>query len=1360
MESLVSFMPLDRQDAVARRVGLPDRTFGSALFVDISGFTPLTDAFARLLGPRLGAEEMTRHLNLVYDPIIAQVHHFGGNVIGFSGDAVTCWFDHDSGAAATAAAFAVHAAIDPVSTITLASGEVQQLGVKAAVATGETRRFLVGDPEIQVLDVLAGRTVERLAAAEHLAQRGEVVVDASTAEALAGALDVLAWRTDPESQARFAVAGHFNRSVDVVPTKPCLFADLIEDEVRSWIPAPVYQRMRSGHEEYLAEIRPAVALFMQFGGIAYDDDPQAGQKLDGFVRHVQTILTRYEGFLVQLTIGDKGSYLYASFGAPISHDDDALRAAAVARKLAVSAEAFDFITFVKIGISQGLVRSGPYGSQQRRTYGIQGEDVNLAARLMQLAKPGQIVVSRRVMTRARRGHAFRELGFVTVKGVAKPVPIAELLLADAPISERELDEQLRGRIYGRDEERSLLREMLARMAESGASSVVVLTGEAGIGKSRLVADLLASARDSGVRCLGGAGDAIERITPYFVWRSVFADVLDLGQAPGDPAGYRSYVAAHLAGDPEMSRVAPLLNVILPAELPENELTEQMSGQVRASNTLTLLLRLLQHAADKTPLVLAIEDAHWLDSNSWALVAAVAQQVSPMLLVLTTRPLGDTVVTEFDTILQNPQTVTITVQPLNAVDLLALVSERLDVGELPPDVGELILRKAEGHPFFSQELALALRDSGMIVCESGRCVVGPGIDLDAIVFPDTVEGVVTGRIDRLAPAHQMTLKVASVVGRIFAHRTLRDIYPVAPDRENLVIYLDHLDRLNLTPLYGRDPLLQYGFQHAITHEVAYGMLLFSQRRELHRCIAEWYEQTNADDLTAYYPILAYHWRQALGERPDSQLASHAIDYLEKAGEQAIRSYANLESINYFQDLLRIADANPELAVSDFRRGTWEVRLAEAYMGLGKLADSEKHFDLGLTLYGYPPPLKLPALAGNLARNLAVQLAHRARPSHFLNRAGDQSDRLLAVSDAMQQESKIFFYKADSSMLLYSTLQGLNLAEAAGPSAVLARNYGTVCAISGLLSLHRFAVPYGELALETARQVNDLPAEGWVNLATGLYYVGVGNWPTARRLLDRAMELFEHLGDRRQWEEACSVTAPSWYWTGDFDRSIEYRRKAYLSARERGDPQVQIWGVVGEAQCLVRQGDTASAVALLERNQALLRESEDSVWFYGVLALACWQSGARSSAIRAAAQGAQRLGKYRPTAAQVVDGYAFLAELFLDAWEAGDDLQADGLSSPQEMAGRALKSLATFAKTFPVGQPSLLRLQGVNAWLAGNKSKANKLWQHSNAEARRLEMPYEAARALFEAGRHTGGAAGETQLAEAAEIFERIGAVSPR
>ncbi|HEX9371938.1 MAG TPA: adenylate/guanylate cyclase domain-containing protein, partial [Roseiflexaceae bacterium] len=221
MDVLAAYLPTDRLHALARGVALPDRTHGAALFADISGFTPLTEALVRALGPRRGAEELTRQLNEVYAALIAEVDRYGGSVIGFSGDAITCWFDDtwrletgdwrlaDSAIPpasslqppassatlrATACALMMHRAMARFGGVELPSGGIVTLGLKAGVASGPARRFAVGDPSIQLIDVLAGATLERLAAIEHLTHRAEVVLGPECAPALDEIALVVEWR--------------------------------------------------------------------------------------------------------------------------------------------------------------------------------------------------------------------------------------------------------------------------------------------------------------------------------------------------------------------------------------------------------------------------------------------------------------------------------------------------------------------------------------------------------------------------------------------------------------------------------------------------------------------------------------------------------------------------------------------------------------------------------------------------------------------------------------------------------------------------------------------------------------------------------------------------------------------------------------------------------------------------------------------------------------------------------------------------------------------------------------------------------------------------------------------------------------
>ena len=175
-EAITVYLPADRRLALARGTGLPDRAEGAALFADISGFTPLTEALTRTYGPRRGAEELTRHLNQVYDALIDEIDRQAGSVISFSGDAILCWFDAAGPAPlrATACALAMQAAIQPFTSVALPSGETIRLAMKATVASGPVRRFLVGDPDIQLIDALAGATVARTAEAEHIARQDMV----------------------------------------------------------------------------------------------------------------------------------------------------------------------------------------------------------------------------------------------------------------------------------------------------------------------------------------------------------------------------------------------------------------------------------------------------------------------------------------------------------------------------------------------------------------------------------------------------------------------------------------------------------------------------------------------------------------------------------------------------------------------------------------------------------------------------------------------------------------------------------------------------------------------------------------------------------------------------------------------------------------------------------------------------------------------------------------------------------------------------------------------------------------------------------------------------------------------------------
>lgn len=238
-ESLTTFLPRDRCYAIARNIALADRTSGAALFADISGFTQLTESLSQTLGPKRGAEEVTRQLNRVYEALIPEIHHYGGSVISFSGDAIICWFDGDDGLRATACALALQKIIAEFVNLTPIAGVVVALAIKAAIAAGPVRRLLVGDPQIQVMDVIAGATLDRVSLAEKQAGKGEVIVTADTLARLEGKVEVVGWRYDAETDAHFAVVSRVLGRVDAGSWPQIdLQATTANLDVHSWTSAP------------------------------------------------------------------------------------------------------------------------------------------------------------------------------------------------------------------------------------------------------------------------------------------------------------------------------------------------------------------------------------------------------------------------------------------------------------------------------------------------------------------------------------------------------------------------------------------------------------------------------------------------------------------------------------------------------------------------------------------------------------------------------------------------------------------------------------------------------------------------------------------------------------------------------------------------------------------------------------------------------------------------------------------------------------------------------------------------------------------------------------------------------------------
>jgi class 3 adenylate cyclase/tetratricopeptide (TPR) repeat protein len=1282
IERLSVYLPMDRRHALATDHSLPDRAEGTALFADIVGFTRLTDTLVATLGPRRGAEELIRLLNGVYGALITQVHRYGGSVVGFSGDGFTCWFDQDAGPRATACGLALHQALHSFTAMPIPGGRRVAVSLKVAVASGPVRRFVVGDPQVQRLDLLAGATLDRLARAEQQSAPGEVVAGPEVAQQLGERLVVAEWR------AGFAVVAGLSEEAPPVPWPELDTAILSVEALRPFLLLPVYERLMAGQGEFLAELRPAVALFQRFAGLDYDGDEQVGDKLDAYVRWVQGVLGRYGGYLLQLTSGEKGNYLYASFGALTVHEDDARRAVAAALELQRLPPELEFVQEVQIGLSRGRVRAGAYGSRTRRTYGAQGDEVNLAARLMQAAPPGEIRCSQRIYQAAEANWAFEALPLVQVKGKAGPLPVYRPVRRGA-----ERGVRLGGTLVGRQAEMATLARLLEDTV-SGRRWVLLLEGEAGIGKSRLLFELARLARERNMSWLEGAGQSIEQGTPYRAWRDLLAGYFGLG-AQMEPAEQQRRVRERVtAVNPALVERLPLLNDVLRLDLPETDLTRGFDPKLRRESLTWLVVDLLRDVVLRQPLALVLEDAHWLDSLSWELALAVGRALydRPLLLVLALRPLEEPVPTVYSALagLEGAETLRLAAMP--AEETVALAAARLGLAPeaLLAEVADLVCERAAGNPFFAEELAHALRDSGALVVEEGACTLTADLSTLRQQVPDTVEGVVLSRIDRLPPEEQLTLKVAAVVGRSFLYRTLRDVHPRQVIEDLLRAHLDDLAHRDLTPLEALEPELTYLFKHVITQQVAYDTLLFAQRRELHRAVAGWYERVYAEHSSPYYPLLVYHWHRA----EDVAQERH---YARLAGEQAAAQYANAEAVAYLSRALA-------LTPDDDLAGRYALLLAreKVYHTLGERETQAR--DL-MVLEGLAKAL------GDDQRWVEIAL----RQSTYAEATGDYpaavtaAQRAIALTpDAVKQAKGHLLWgcvlwrqgnldTAQQQLEQALTLtRAVDLDETASPNIQkvagdILRNLGNVLYRQ---SDYARARSYFEQALDTHRQVGDRWGEAGALCNLGVVCWSEGEQVGAMDCHERALAIYRQIGERRGEGLLLSNIGAISNSQGEYAKALTYLEQGLRIRSEIGDRQGQAEVLPNLALALWHLGDYDAARDWFEQCLSLSRECSDrrseSISLSNLARIAYYR-GEHHLALE---YGQQSLSIARAAKDRYVEGYAltYLGHALSGLGELGQagDIYREAIALRRESGEHSLatESLAGLARA-TLAQGNLLQ-----------------------------------------------------------------------
>jgi class 3 adenylate cyclase/tetratricopeptide (TPR) repeat protein len=875
----------------------------------------------------------------------------------------------------------------------------------------------------------------------------------------------------------------------------------------AYTPPYLAEKILTSRSALEGERKLVTVLFADLKGsmelLAERDPEDARQLLDPVLERMMAAVHRYEGTVNQVM----GDGIMALFGAPIAHEDHAMRACYAAlrmqetvRQYATEVQRTQGVPIhIRVGLNAGEVVVRAIGSDLHMDYTAVGQTTHLAARMEQMAMPGSTLLTAAVLALAEGFIEVKPLGPVPVKGLVAPVEVYEVVDV-GPMRTRLQAAVARGltRFVGRDPELDTLKQALAR-AGAGHGQAVALVGEAGVGKSRLVYEFLHAQHTQGWLVLTSNSVSYGKATPYL-------PVLDLLRgycgidSRDDLRRRREKVVGKVLGLDEALR--PTLPAILALlEVPVDEPQWQaLDPPQRRQRTLDAIKRLLLRESQVQPLLLVFEDLHWIDSETQALLDSLVESLptAHLLLLVNYRPEyqhGWGSKTYYTQLRLDP------LPPVSAQALLeALLGDDASLAPLTP----LLIARTEGNPFFLEESVRTLVETSLLIGEPGAYRLTQS--LDTLHVPATVQAVLAARIDRLPPEEKRLLQTAAVIGTEVPLPVLQAIaeLPEAELHRGLA-HLQAAEFLYETRLF---PDQAYTFKHALTHEVAYGSLLQERRRLLHAGVIEALERLAPDRLAEQVEHLAHHALR--GEAWDK-----ALRYCRQAGTRVAAQSAYREAVTYYEQALMALRHLPDSP--DLREQSIDVRLdlRTALIVLGDLGRLLDHLCEAETL---AEALHDRRRLGWVSAHQAVLFSHMGGQEQALA----SGQRALALAEAlgdvvlqvrgMIQLGQAYYTLGDYRQAIEYSRRGMTYLE----GDLLRERFGLVflpsvnvrVALVGCLAeVGAFAegLAIGTEGLQIAEAVDHPVSRVIAYFSLGRLALNKGDFPEAVRMLERSLGL---------------------------------------------------------------------------------------------------------------------------------------------------------------------------------------------------------------------------------------------------------------
>jgi class 3 adenylate cyclase len=848
---------------------------------DISGFTAISEKLSKL--GREGSEEVTRIINHFFGPLIEIILAWGGDIYRFGGDAIFAMFTDDGWSVgnesrALEAAKQVMNFVKRHKRVDTKKGKFE-IKMHCALAAAEVYYKDLGNDFF-----IGGRLANEVTSIVGKARAGEIVVNAGVQRAVPEQFtkrEKGVWKLKTMKEKRLTAEGQRTRTQELaekVAARITHITPYLEDWIRERIDLrPVFDPKDGGH-------RKVTTVFLYFSGIPYEKDAKkAATLLERFHAILAETVEKYGGYLNKLDVTPGGERAFIVFGFPVALEDDERRAAICAYDLmsnpAISSKGIQ----LRIGIHCGFVFAGPVGSDLRREYTVMGDAVNLTARIASVAQKNEILVSESVFDRVYGYFDYKSVAPKEFKGKKEKVRLFKLLrkkMIEKTLLSRWLSES--ESIVGRGKELKKFKDLVGQV-KRGTGQIFTISGEAGIGKSRLTQELIKELGKSKFAIFEGDCISYGSAFSYHPWIDVLIDFF--GILPEDSLKERKQKIQKqmIKVDRTLSQWFPVIGEVMGISFPETSLTKFLDAKIKKQRVFDIIFDFMKHVAKKKPISVIIEDLHWSDAASMELVNYIGRNIKnrPFMFVLVYRPIK-----KKEEFLEKEFTTQVTLKELSEDDSLKLVKNLLNIKNIPASFRKLIIEKSQGNPFYIEELVKSLIEQGYVVEERGKWKFTG--DTRKLRLPDSVEAVILSRIDRLDIQERDVLQVASVLGREFDEFIIKGIYP---ELSFLSKSLKNLNRLDLIKQEKEKRQIRYFFKHILTREVAYESLSYARRRDLHKKTGAYIEEELKDRREEFLGLLSYHFFE--GQDYDKSLL-----YSVEAGERAKGVYANEEAIEFF------------------------------------------------------------------------------------------------------------------------------------------------------------------------------------------------------------------------------------------------------------------------------------------------------------------------------------------------------------------------------------------------------------------------------------------------------------------------------